>query len=217
MHNKAFFIHHITELSLSLYYFDCLYYRSDEQKIRNPYRWLPRREDQQKDDKKGVNASGAASTNKKRSDSPSQDVHIKEVTKDFCDWVESLGGESNNVEESTITSLFASGYETKPALSVPIHVVELSNVPPELRMSATVSQEETPTKTLEQVEKTQKELVRRRNNFAWNLYQTFESLKANSYPIVTPFKYTPITTLCLEHILVYCSFSLFSSPQQVVD
>lgn len=140
---------------------------SDEQKIRNPYRWLPRREDQQKDDKKGINASGAASTNKKRSDSPSQDVHIKEVTKDFCDWVESLGGESNNVEESTITSLFASGYETKPALSVPIHVVELSNVPPELRMSATVSQEETPTKTLEQVEKTQKELYQNAYTPSW--------------------------------------------------
>ena len=67
-----------------------------------------------------------------------QDEHIKTVTKDFCDWVSSLGGESNNIEESTITSLFASGYETKPALSVPIHVVELTNVPPELRMSANV-------------------------------------------------------------------------------
>lgn len=32
-----------------------------------------------------------------------------------------------------------SGYETKPALSVPIHVVELTNVPPELRMSANVA------------------------------------------------------------------------------
>ncbi len=38
-------------------------------------------------------------------------------------------------------SLFASGYETKPALSVPIHVVELTNVPPELRMSASVPQQ----------------------------------------------------------------------------
>ena len=60
------------------------------------------------------------------------------MTKDFCDWVSSLGGESNNIEESTITSLFASGYETKPALSVPIHVVELTNVPMELRNSANV-------------------------------------------------------------------------------
>ena len=69
-----------------------------------------------------------------------QDEHIKGVTKGFCDWVSSLGGESNNIEETTITSLFASGYETKPALSVPIHVVELTNVPPELRSSAVVPQ-----------------------------------------------------------------------------
>uniref|UniRef100_F6ZU29 Uncharacterized protein n=1 Tax=Ciona intestinalis TaxID=7719 RepID=F6ZU29_CIOIN len=63
----------------------------------------------------------------------------EEVTKEFCDWVTDLGGESNNVEESTIMSLFASGYETKPALSVPIHVVELSSVPAELRESAGLS------------------------------------------------------------------------------
>jgi hypothetical protein len=61
--------------------------------------------------------------------------HIKNVTQQFCDWVASLGGDSNNIEESTITSLFASGYETKPNLSVPIHVVELASVPQELRMS----------------------------------------------------------------------------------
>ncbi|XP_077984270.1 protein FAM47E-like [Glandiceps talaboti] len=102
----------------------------DEGATRNPYMWLPKKEETQKDDKKH---------GKKRSDSPSQDEHIKEVTKEFCDWVESLGGESNNVEEATIHSLFASGYETKPALSVPIHVVELTNVPPELRMSAQVT------------------------------------------------------------------------------
>ena len=72
-----------------------------------------------------------------------QDEHIKTVTRDFCEWVASLGGEANNIEESTITSLFASGYETKPALSVPIHVVELTNVPPELRMSTRI-QSDTP-------------------------------------------------------------------------
>ncbi|XP_002734990.1 protein FAM47E-like [Saccoglossus kowalevskii] len=101
----------------------------DDSKTRNPYRWLPGRKED-KDDKKH---------SKKRSDSPSQDGHIKDVTKEFCDWVASLGGESNNVEEATIHSLFASGYETKPALSVPIHVVELTNVPPELRMSAQIT------------------------------------------------------------------------------
>jgi len=62
------------------------------------------------------------------------------VTKEFCEWVSSLGGDENNIEESTITSLFASGYETKPALSVPIHVVELTNVPQDLRSTAAGTQ-----------------------------------------------------------------------------
>ena len=74
------------------------------------------------------------------------------MTKEFCEWVASLGGESNNIEESTITSLFASGYETKPALSVPIHVVELTNVPPELRMSAAVPPQEQPQQKAEKTE-----------------------------------------------------------------
>lgn len=103
---------------------------SQQQKTKNPYKWILQKEVGQKDDKKGL---------KKRPTSPSQDEHIKKVTKDFCDWVSGLGGESNNMEESTIMSLFASGYETKPALSVPIHVVELSNVPMELRLSAGLS------------------------------------------------------------------------------
>ena len=58
------------------------------------------------------------------------------VTKAFCEWVASIGGDTNNIEEQTILSLFASGYETKPALSVPIHIVELNNIPPELRSFA---------------------------------------------------------------------------------
>ena len=83
------------------------------------------------------------------------------MTREFCQWVADLGGESNNIEESTITSLFASGYETKPALSVPIHVVELTNVPPELRMSASVPQPQQPpsTKQIPQAEKAQKQWV----------------------------------------------------------
>lgn len=82
------------------------------------------------------------------------------MTKEFCDWVASLGGQSNNIEESTITSLFASGYETKPALSVPIHVVELTNVPPELRMSATVPQQQQQNKNLPTEEKKKTKWVR---------------------------------------------------------
>jgi len=73
---------------------------------------------------------------KKSLSSPSQDEHIKQVTRKFCEWVTDLGGGTNNIEESTVMSLFASGYETKPALSVPIHVVELSHIPAELRETA---------------------------------------------------------------------------------
>ncbi|KAK3582835.1 hypothetical protein CHS0354_039978 [Potamilus streckersoni] len=106
------------------------------EQIRNLYRWKEK-------DKKDKKKTGL----EKPSDS-SQDEHIKLVTKEFCDWVAGLGGESNNIEESTITSLFASGYETKPALSVPIHVVELTNVPPELRSSATVPPQQQSAKNL---------------------------------------------------------------------
>ena len=72
------------------------------------------------------------------------DEEVKSVTQQFCDWVASLGGDSNNIDETTITSLFASGYETKPALSVPIHVVELANIPPELRLSTALPPEPLP-------------------------------------------------------------------------
>ncbi|RUS85204.1 hypothetical protein EGW08_007030 [Elysia chlorotica] len=99
---------------------------------RNPYRWLPRKDKDKKEGKKTKEKDKTWPT------SPSEEEHIKKVTQEFCDWVADLGGESNNIEESTITSLFASGYETKPALSVPIHVVELTNVPQELRLSAAV-------------------------------------------------------------------------------
>jgi len=60
---------------------------------------------------------------------------IDYVTKEFCDWVRNLGGEGNNIEEESIKSLFASSTETtNPVLSNPVGVVELTNVPPDLRM-----------------------------------------------------------------------------------
>ncbi|XP_076853941.1 protein FAM47E isoform X2 [Brachyhypopomus gauderio] len=62
---------------------------------------------------------------------PSQDEDLEKVTKLFCDWVTSLGGETNNLTESTIMSLFVSGYEKKPASTFPIHVLEPSQIPKE--------------------------------------------------------------------------------------
>ena len=61
------------------------------------------------------------------------------MTKEFTEWVSSLGGESN-IDESTITSLFTKSYESKPALSIPIEIVELSNVPQELHMTTNIYQ-----------------------------------------------------------------------------
>ncbi|XP_076467691.1 protein FAM47E-like [Babylonia areolata] len=130
--------------------------REDPTAPRNPYRWLPRKEEKEKEKK------DRRSVRDRTASSPSEEEHIQKVTRDFCQWVADLGGESNNIEESTITSLFASGYETKPALSVPIHVVELTNVPPELRMSATVPQHQqghqhSATKATPPAQKTEKE------------------------------------------------------------
>ncbi|XP_071847032.1 protein FAM47E-like isoform X2 [Apostichopus japonicus] len=130
----------------------------NEGEVKNPYRWLPKKEEQVVDDKR---------LRQRRPQSPSQDEHIKNVTKEFCDWVSGLGGESNNIEEATIHSLFASGYETKPALSVPIHVVELTNVPQELRMSATVSHEEPRVQSLQDIEQTQKQLYNKGYTPSW--------------------------------------------------
>ncbi|KAE8630974.1 hypothetical protein XENTR_v10001039 [Xenopus tropicalis] len=101
---------------------------SEQSRSKNPYVWLSKDEDEcVKEDKK---------SKIKRSLTPALDENVKSVAKEYCNWVVSLGGEQCNINESTIFSLFASGFDTKPALSIPIHVVELNNVPPELRVSA---------------------------------------------------------------------------------
>ncbi|XP_069834277.1 protein FAM47E isoform X1 [Dendropsophus ebraccatus] len=105
--------------------------RSEQSRLKNPYKWLSKQEPAPEEKKSKTT----------RPFTPAHDESVKQVTKEFCDWVTSLGGEKCNINESAIFSLFASGYETKPALSVPIHVVELNNVPPELRVSVGVSQE----------------------------------------------------------------------------
>ncbi|XP_066488367.1 protein FAM47E-like [Tiliqua scincoides] len=64
---------------------------------------------------------------------PPLDENVRQATKEFCSWFDSLGGERYNIDEATIISLFDTGYETKPPLSVPIHVVELDHFPAELR------------------------------------------------------------------------------------
>ncbi|KAM9329285.1 protein FAM47E [Gastrophryne carolinensis] len=111
---------------------------SEQSRLKNPYTWIIKQEEPAKEEKRSKII---------RPLTPAVDGNVKQVTTDFCDWVTSLGGETCSVNESIISSLFATGYDTKPALSVPIHVVELSNVPVELRMSMGVSPRQSITKT----------------------------------------------------------------------
>lgn len=99
----------------------------------NQYKWLHQTQEE-------ITREERNKANRKRLETP-QDTKIDIVTKEFCDWVRDLGGDSNNIEESTVNSLFASGYDTKPTLSVPVRVVELTNVPPELRADGQTSPE----------------------------------------------------------------------------
>lgn len=100
---------------------------SDKKSIRNTYKWLLKKEEAKEKAKVQFDGEDAKAQ--------AIDNYIKQVTEDFCNWTQGLGGE-NNIDPVTLTSLFASGHETKPALSVPIHVVELTNIPPELRNSS---------------------------------------------------------------------------------
>ena len=104
----------------------------DREEFRaNPYRWIVKLLEREAAEAR----LGRHETDDSEHEYLEQSMH---VAKDFAQWVESLGGSDNthNVDPSTLVGLFASGYETKPALSVPINIVELHNVPPELRSSA---------------------------------------------------------------------------------
>ncbi|XP_072263201.1 protein FAM47E [Pyxicephalus adspersus] len=112
---------------------------SEQSRVKNPYTWIAKQEEPVKEEKRSKIPKPLA---------PALDESVKQVTKDFCDWVTSLARETCSVNEATIFSLFASGYDTKPTLSIPIHVVELNNVPAELRMSVGVSPQQDITKSL---------------------------------------------------------------------
>jgi hypothetical protein len=61
---------------------------------------------------------------------------IKNIANNFCQWSESLGEGGPCLEEETIEALFASGYSQAKQASGPVHVIELSSIPPELRTQA---------------------------------------------------------------------------------
>ncbi|CAH8521779.1 unnamed protein product [Schistosoma turkestanicum] len=59
---------------------------------------------------------------------------IKKETLEFCEFIKNLDGSSiDNPEPTTLASLFAGTHEAQPPVSTPINVVELINLPYELR------------------------------------------------------------------------------------
>jgi len=88
------------------------------------YRWLIRDEDKNKPTKTMREMQEEASIKR-----------LEGVTSEFARWANELSDSTPNVDPTTIKNLFASGYETKPALTVPIQVYELSSLPAELRIT----------------------------------------------------------------------------------
>jgi len=91
--------------------------------ISKQYRWLVRDEDKKKPMKTAREIEEEESARR-----------LDEVTAEFATWANELSNATPNVDPQTIKSLFASGYESKPALTVPIQVYELTNLPAELRI-----------------------------------------------------------------------------------
>lgn len=88
------------------------------------YRWLIRDDDKNKPTKTSREMQEEASIKR-----------LEGVTGEFARWANELSDSTPNVDPNTIKNLFASGYETKPALTVPIQVYELSSLPAELRIT----------------------------------------------------------------------------------
>jgi len=88
------------------------------------YRWLIRDEDKNKPTKTTREMQEELSIKR-----------LEGVTGEFARWANELSDSTPNVDPGTIKNLFASGYETKPALTVPIQVYELSSLPAELRIT----------------------------------------------------------------------------------
>ena len=91
---------------------------------RKTYKWLTKDEDKKKPVKTNRELQAEQSTKK-----------LEEVTTEFANWSNALSDNTANVEPASIIGLFESGYESKPALTVPIQVYELNNLPTELRMT----------------------------------------------------------------------------------
>lgn len=105
---------------------------TDTDRNSGVYRWPLKKSQEERDREQSLQAS-------KQVVSASQQCRVNQVTGDLVQWVQDLGGSDDGgctISESTIKRLFGSDYETKPALVAPVHVVELLNIPAELRLES---------------------------------------------------------------------------------
>lgn len=59
----------------------------------------------------------------------SQEERLHFVTEHFCHWLHGLGGETRpEIDPAVVRNLFSTAYDTKPSLSVPIKIVEMTRV-----------------------------------------------------------------------------------------
>ncbi|XP_016130834.1 protein FAM47E-like [Sinocyclocheilus grahami] len=93
---------------------------------RNPYKWQKLKETL------GVEDQTASV---KHLHPVSQEDDKQMITKLFCEWITSLGGETSDLTESTILDLFKSDYEKKPSLTLPINKTHPNQTPAKLSSS----------------------------------------------------------------------------------
>ncbi|UJR22610.1 hypothetical protein I4U23_025651 [Adineta vaga] len=96
-----------------------------EKKQNNPYRWFI--EEQKRIQKyKGPTREEIAVS--------AMEAHLRKVAEHFCNWLYSLGGETNfDIDPSVVRNLFSTAYDTKPSLDVPIKIVQMTRLPADLR------------------------------------------------------------------------------------
>ncbi|XP_067294243.1 protein FAM47E isoform X2 [Pseudorasbora parva] len=93
---------------------------------RNPYKW------QRLKETLGVKEDQTASV--EHSDVAQEDDK-QMITKLFCEWISSLGGESSDLTQSTILDLFKSDYEKKPNATLPINKTDSNQTIAKLQSS----------------------------------------------------------------------------------
>lgn len=122
---------------------------------KKTYKWLTKDEDKKKPEKTPREIEAKISTKR-----------LEEVTTEFANWSNALSENTANVEPASIIGLFESGHESKPALTVPIQVYELKNLPTELRMT-----------DLDQIKEEEEEIIDIDENM--NRIQQFNDSKHN--------------------------------------